>query len=243
MASRRVVICGLCRNVRHFLPTLAAHIERLGNQLDDYQVVLFENDSTDATLEFLHDWRGRNERVHILSERLGHCRFPRIRTVERTERLAEYRNHCRSFAVEQFGEYDELIMVDTDLAGGWSLDGLANTFGHDDWDFVGSYGLVRVHGERMSDWAQFDAWAFRALDHPLPHSNLEVNSMFFERGEPMLPVLSCFGGLGVYRMLAMKSVEYGGADSEHVVLHGRMRQNGFGRLMLNPSQIVLYSPE
>jgi hypothetical protein len=35
---------------------------------------------------------------------------------------------------------------------------------------------------------------------------------------------------------------YGGSDQEHVVLHDAMRRQGFDRLFLNPSQIVLYSP-
>ena len=242
MSQRRVVICGLCRNVRHFLPRFAARIERLGAMFHDYQVVLFENDSTDATLEFLQDWRKLNDRVHVLSEQLGTIHYPSIRSADRTTRLAEYRNRHRSYALEHFGDFENLIVVDTDLAGGWSHDGIANTFGHDDWDFVGSYGLLRKHFERSSDSLQYDAWAFRAVDHPDPHSNIEVNSMILDRGEPLLSVLSCFGGLGVYRMAAIQSAEYGGSDCEHVILHDRMRQQGFGRTFLNPNQIVLYSP-
>ena len=60
---------------------------------------------------------------------------------------------------------------------------------------------------------------------------------------PMLPVESCFGGLGVYRMACLLACSYGGGgDSEHVVFHDRMRRSGLGRLYLNPSQIVLHSP-
>lgn len=33
---------------------------------------------------------------------------------------------------------------------------------------------------------------------------------------------------------------YGGGDCKHVVLHGEMRQRGFDRLLMNPSQIVVY---
>ena len=59
---------------------------------------------------------------------------------------------------------------------------------------------------------------------------------------PMLPVESCFGGLGVYRMACLLACSYGDGDSEHVVLHDHMRRSGLGRLYLNPSQIVLHSP-
>ncbi len=57
---------------------------------------------------------------------------------------------------------------------------------------------------------------------------------------PLQPVWSCFGGLGVYRMECVKAAAYGGDDCEHVVFHRRLRQLGFDRLYLNPSQIVLY---
>jgi hypothetical protein len=243
MARRRLVVCGLCRNVRHFLPRLAARIECLGGMFRDYRVVLFENDSTDATLEFLQDWQQSNPLVHLLSETLGHIRYPQIRCSERATRMAEYRNRCQRYAIDNFGDFDDVLVTDTDLAGGWSFDGLADTFGQDDWDFVGSYGLLRVQHPQHSELLQFDAWAFRALGHPDAHDNIEVNSMVFDRGEPLLPVLSCFGGMGVYRMEAWKSAEYGGPDCEHNILHARMRDRGFGRIFLNPSQIALYSPE
>lgn len=243
MAGRRLVICGLCRDVRRFLPRFAARVERLGSLFQDYRVVLFENDSHDATMDFLHDWQRVNPRVQVLTETLGHARYPQIRSSDRATRMAEYRNRCQRFAVQHYSEFDDVLITDTDLAGGWSYDGLANTFGQDDWDFVGSYGLVRSNRDQQSTLLQFDAWAFRAMGHPQPHSNAEVNFMVFDRGEPLLPVLSCFGGMGVYRMQAWKSVEYGGPDTEHAVLHDRLRSQGYGRIYLNPSQIALYSPE
>lgn len=243
MSTRRAVFCGLCRDVRHFLPKFAARIERLGPFFRDYRVVLFENDSRDATLEFLHDWRAANDRVHVLTDRLGTVRYPQIRSSERAGHMAEYRNRYRDFAVAHFGEFDDLLVFDTDLAGGFSYDGLAHTYSFDDWDFVGSHGLLRYDGAEGWEWRLFDAWAFRAIGHPHPHSSSEVSMTLFDRGEPMLPVLSCFGGLGVYRMAAMKSARYGSPDQEHCELHSRMRERGFGRMFLNPSQIALYSPE
>ncbi len=49
MRELSVVVCGLCRDVRNFLPRTAARVERLGAMFRDYRVVLFENDSVDAT--------------------------------------------------------------------------------------------------------------------------------------------------------------------------------------------------
>jgi hypothetical protein len=86
-----------------------------------------------------------------------------------------------------------------------------------------------------------DVWAFRPLPGTAPTRLPHYNQLKLERGEKLLPVESCFGGLGVYRMACYASAEYGGGDCEHVVLHERQRQAGFGRHFLNPSQIVLYT--
>jgi hypothetical protein len=65
--------------------------------------------------------------------------------------------------------------------------------------------------------------------------------MTYLRGESLFPLTSCFGGLGVYRMKAFAAGEYdSGTDIEHVPFHRSMRQNGYGRVFLNPSQITLY---
>src|SRR5262249_17362150 len=117
------------------------------------------------------------------------------------------------------------------------------TFGHDGWDFVGSYGLItasRHEAYPPGTLRHFDTWAFRAVGHPAAHSTPELRWLRFERGDPLLPVWSCFGGMGVYRMACLHAVEYDGGDCEHVVLHQRLRAAGFDRLFLNPSQVVLY---
>ena len=243
MRARTVVICGLCRDVRHWLPRTRARIERLGAMFRDYAVVLYENDSQDDTVAYLRDWQRDNPRVHVLSESLGYPRYPQVRDLDRAARLASCRNRYRDYAVREFGDYDYATVVDTDLCGGWSYDGVADTFGHTDWDFVGSYGVL----PRVSDGnpprrhlIHFDAWAFRDVDHHQPHEGHEINRMVLQRGESLLRVWSCFGGLGVYRMPCFHAARYAGGDCEHVQLHRALRNAGFDQLFLNPSQIVVY---
>jgi hypothetical protein len=57
-----------------------------------------------------------------------------------------------------------------------------------------------------------------------------------------VPVVSCFGGLGIYRMACLKAGSYDADDPGHATFHDRLRRAGMGRLFLNPSQIVLHSP-
>jgi hypothetical protein len=243
MGETSAVICGICRDVRQFLPRMAARIERLGGMFRDYRVVLYENDSVDATREFLGDWRARNPRVDVISEDCGAPCYPQARSLDRAAWLGRCRNRYRAFVVDEFAKFDFAIVTDMDLAGGWSFDGIAHTFGDECWDFVGSYGLEhRRDPHPDGPLSHVDRWAFRpardASARPLA-LRTEAHGV---REQPLLPVESCFGGLGVYRMACFRAAEYGGNDCEHVVFHERLRRAGLGRLFLNPNQIVLYTP-
>lgn len=241
MRNQRVVLAGLARDVAWVLPRTMARLERLGSLFADYRIVIYENDSADETLDMLTRWARENRRVTVLSEeRHDPVNIP-IRCLQRAERMAYYRNQYREYIVDRYSDYDAVGVVDTDLEGGWSYDGVAHTFGHMEWDAVGSYGILyKRRGLQSNRAIHFDAWAFRAAGSHEPLSNSVVNSMQWERGEPFVPVTSCFGGLAVYRMPAFSSSEYDGHDAEHVGLHRRMAASGHGRIFLNPSQITLY---
>jgi hypothetical protein len=128
-----------------------------------------------------------------------------------------------------------------DLSGGFSYDGIAHSFGSQPWDAVGSYGILYQRQKRRVDLAlHYDVWAFRRFGSYDEVDGHEGNLLAWRRGDAMLPVYSCFGGLGLYRMPAWLSSKYCGGDIEHVGLHREMRKRGFDRQFLNPSQIVLY---
>jgi hypothetical protein len=243
MSEQRVVLCGLARNVRNWLPRTIARLERVGSQFADYRVIIYENDSTDSTLACLHAWRKSNGRVTVLSEKLGTPHYGQVRSLARTERLAEYRNRYLEHVAETWPEFDVAIVCDTDLRGGISYDGLAHTFGQENWDFVGSNGLLRrtmpTRPPSMT-WCHFDSWAYGEVGQTLAANGDSINRLVFRRGDSLKPVWSCFGGLGIYRMEALLSAQYAGDDCEHVCLHGTMRGNGYDRLFLNPSQVVVY---
>lgn len=236
MRSSSVVVCGVCRDVRHHLPRLAARVERLGAMFGEYRVVVVAPPSADRTRGFLDDWRAANPRVMVLdgppAPRPGWCG----RAAARASWLARCRDRYREHVAADVADPEHAIVVDADTPGGWSYDGIAHTFGADDWDFVGSLGL---------------ALGPPAADGParwLPHCRggrrpADDASEIPGRGGPLVPVETCFGGLGIYRMACFRAAAYQAiGDSEHAGFHARLRRSGLGRLFLNPSQIVLHSP-
>jgi hypothetical protein len=241
MRESRTVICGLARNVAAHLPRTIARIERLGGLFGDYRVLIYENDSTDATPAMLNRWANRNDRVTVVSQRRGKQLYGSVRCPKRGDDMAEYRNRCHREVADRWSDFDHACLLDMDLVGGFSYDGIAHSFGSQPWDAVGSYGIIyHRHRRKLNRPLHYDVWAFRRFGSYEEVDGTEGNLMSWRRGDALLPVYSCFGGLALYRMPAWLSAQYAGGDCEHVALHRQMRARGFDRQYLNPSQIVLY---
>lgn len=241
MKRRRVVITGLARDVGEVLPLTIARIERQGGMFADYRVVIYENDSQDETLELLMAWSRRNPRVHIVSEKRDDPVNQPTRCLSRAERMAYYRSQCQQTIRREFNSFDHVMIVDTDLTGGWSYDGMAHTFSRGGWDFVGANGIIyRRIGLKPNSYVQYDAWAFRLDDKFTPLDTKTVNYMLYHRGQPMQSVSSCFGGVGIYAMKPYLSGEYDGSDVEHVAFHRNLREKGYRQIYLNPNLLAVY---
>lgn len=246
-ANSHVAICGLARNVAGMIHTTRWRIDRLRSLFQaDCPVFIYENDSSDATELALCGWRYRDPQCYVRSERLGDPVNPGTRCLNRAERMARYRNSLRQFVLDSLAAHTSyIIVIDLDLAGGWSNLGILNTLGQTQpWDFVGSNSIL------FKDWLDeprrplyFDVWAFRWAGSDKPTLAREINPLHWPNGSPMVPVNSCFGGLGIYRTEAFSRCSYGGGDCEHVTFHRRLREAGMGRLFMNPSQITLYNAD
>lgn len=247
LLKSKVVVAGLARNIAAALPRAIYRIEQLRKMCGTSRAVVFENDSRDTTLPLLRKWQGSVPGVHVLSENLGHPVNQSIRSLTRAVRMAYYRELCQNYIREQFSNYDFVVLIDLDIGGGFSLDGICHSAGLGDVDnrpvdFCASNGIYFHDAFGICDYpVQYDVWAFRPSGTWNPLQNTAVNPLRFDRGEPPIPVNSAFGGLGFYRTTAYLSGKYDGTDCEHVPFHRTMIQAGYTNLFLNPSQVVLYN--
>lgn len=241
MRQSTVVFAGLARNVSHILPATILRMESLGLAFKNYEVVIYENDSTDHTKQLLEAWASINPRVHLVCERLDAPVNRPIRCSSRAKWMCYYRNCVQKYVLQNLPAVDYVVLMDTDLIGGWSVDGIANTIGQSNWDFVGSNGMIYKRGGFKSNrLIHYDAWAYRVDSEMAPITTCKVNAIRHRRGEPMIKLPSCFGGLGIYTYEAFRKGIYEGEDIEHVGFHRSLIRSGLDRLYLNPNQIVLY---
>ena len=244
MSKSTVVICGLARSIAGILPRTIARIERTGSMFRNYTVFLVENDSNDTTAQQLVSWANRNRHVIIRSFNNNLKHYPSTKHRLRTSQLARLRNYYLRYL--QSVRTDFAIILDTDLEVGWSYDGIASTFGNDDWDVVGSNSIiyrsyVDIDGVTKRMPIYYDAWAFRD-DKGNSFDNGATRSPF-PKSKAWVPCRSCFGGLAIYSARALADVQYGGEDCEHVVLHEQMRARGRDKIFVNPCQITVYNEE
>lgn len=230
------VIVGLARNLSFRLPNACRLLDSVGSGFAVSRVAVFENDSGDNTRDELLKYSQQQQthaEVVILGATRGDPIWPQTRDLSRAQAMAGYRAECQEYV--RRNPADVVLVLDLDVAD-YSDAGLSHTLGNDDWDFVGSYGLAMVREQRV----QFDVWAFRDVLHPEPHTRFEINPRHYRLGWPIFPVLSCFGGLGVYRGEAYLAGTYSGGDCEHVQFHKSIQAAGYRRFFLNPNQYVLY---
>jgi len=243
-ATSSVLVCGIARNAERVLPYTIARIEALCKLFKSHYIHVFENDSTDNTLNILSNWSKANSQISVGSAKFNPPPFTDPHGYDRRKYMAMARNEYLKFArkYSQTHLIDYMIIVDMDLHGGWSYHGVLNTIGQQTyWDIVGSNSLFYTKIEDRWCKLFYDSWAFRPLDHPEPLEDEEVNLFKFNRGEAMIPINSAFGGLGIYKPhFLSEDLKYAADDCDHPTLHNELVKRGY-KIFLNPSQITLYN--
>jgi hypothetical protein len=271
MKLSRAVICGCCQNsakdaVEGVPLTLNLwRIKHLMEYFKEAKAVIFENNSKDSTKHILHQWR-EQEDFHIVSEDIDY-----FDGVDRSKPFSYNRMNIMSYARNRYlnvvktlyPDYDYVIMLDLDLWGGFSYDGLATSFGYSHWDVMVANGIrtmwlderSRPTKEPMKD-LHWDAYAFREEGEDFKFES-ETNVTMTEEefnfirktqqkryqpGEFPVPIRSGFGGLAVYRMPILMDSCYVAEKgmSEHISLHDHILSKN-GKIYLNPSQLAVYN--
>jgi hypothetical protein len=237
MQGMTIVICGITRNDAETLPLAIRRIEKTGALFADYRVVLFENDSRDETLALLRNWEKANAKVTILSDSL---RGRPDLAESRFARLACCRNRYRDHIAHTPGlaGYPWVMVVDLDLRGGWSLDGIAASFAEEGWDGVAA-NAIGYHNLRRTYYDTLALKPSTVLKRTWFH-RLIGEGWQLRRGDPLIPVESAFGGLALYRREVFDARRYAGtAGGREACEHHALNADGGLRFFLNPSQITI----
>lgn len=235
----RVAFCVLLHDRIDLVPLLRRRIEHLGAAFADWRLVIYGADSRDGTAEALERWAAEEPRVVLPAVTESAPRG--------IGRIAALRNHLLG-AVER-APVDVVAMLDGDLAGPVSRDGLVHAVGllrgPSPAAAVSACGVNNYvgidHPIPVVGATYYDTFAFR-VGHGRRRGHLDVRRRFLgvRRGDPPMEVDSAFGGCTVYDAGAIAGLRYdrGGGDCEHVSLHRALRDRG-GRVLVDPSFLLL----
>lgn len=240
-AKSSVIITGLARNISHN-KNLLFRLDKTASLFKKVFFVFFENDSSDATLEILKNFapKRKDDDVHIITDVLGHPKWKSDMSSLRLQAMASYRNRCLQH-IRNFIEYEQYpftIILDTDIEGGWSYEGIANSFGYFydlNFDCMASNSFVYDTYADKPRRLYYDSFAFRFSTEAKPDFEA-INRMQLIRGELPFQLCSAFGGLAIYKTKSIIDKEYQGGDCEHLYLHKQL-----DKVYLNPSQICLFN--
>lgn len=257
-AGLKVLFAGVAHNCEAALPRVIQAINQTAARFLDYRVFIYENDSRDRTANVLLEWSKIDMHVDVEAATLKRAS---ALDADRYRYLSHYRNHYIDWAMNpRFADYDYLIVVDMDMANGFDpehvLSSLVPTLNVKGWDVACANGIID------SDFATYDLLALRSVEQPLSPRPVENHGVGGERwwgalpaharhiyrpGDDWVPVWSCFGGMSVIRLAALRQskCKYNGDhDCEHVGLYDCLRSRvGDGRFFINPNMVMRYFPD
>jgi hypothetical protein len=248
-----VVICALARDCEDSLRKNIPRIEELRGLFTRSSVIVIENDSKDLTKTLLSEWQKNSAGVNVLSEDLHVVTIPQASaaneypgtSLHRIGKMASFRNKYMEW-IEGNGEtYDLVLMIDIDVPD-FSIDGIYEAISKapGDWGalFANGYTDTRILGKPVYTM-YFDMYAYMDT-WPASKPYVTYGKLFAEKkkmnerlkGRDYLPVLSAFGGIGVYKYEAIAGLRYKAVPNgdqylealcEHVPFNKEVADRGF----------------
>jgi len=260
--EKRVVFSFLARNSAYHVPKMKNKMDALGKHFKDYQVLIFENDSSDGTRDLLKEWSRENSHVSLLDCcELGNCdckldwkkaTHDGVHSKSRIEKMRTMREYVLQYVKKHFSNWDYSIVMDFDLGGSIFKDGFLTSFAYDkSFDVIFASGLTTFPCF-FNFHMLYDAWAFLAEGDDLKNINKEnIMKDFFYQNNTLFdyPIQfdlkkakSGFNGLAIYKISSIMNASYQNSISksncEHIDFHLHMIDNGFSKIYFNPCMIL-----
>jgi hypothetical protein len=231
-----VVLVGTARSIESHLPKTFETIKMICDCFEKSNVIIYENDSNDKTLEQLQNWAQDKANVEIITEQ----NVPGLRT----HRLAHGRNIIMSKALQLNTEYIVVMDLD-DVNNELTKDAFMTSFNYPnvDWAVMTANQSGKYYDlwalRTYDDWLPFDCWACTKTD--TVDNCVSSRLKHIRPDEPLINVKSAFGGLGIYKTKYLDGCKYdGGKDDfellEHASFNEGIIKNG-GTIYINPKMI------
>uniref|UniRef100_A0A6C0I607 Nucleotide-diphospho-sugar transferase domain-containing protein n=1 Tax=viral metagenome TaxID=1070528 RepID=A0A6C0I607_9ZZZZ len=236
-----VIIVGCARDIESYLPDTKKKLIMIKSLFRSSKNIIYENDSTDKTLDILKEWE-QEQLIQLITEK-------NIKGI-RTERLAYARNILYKEAMKH--DFDLLIIVDLDnVIINLTKESIISCFNlKEDWAMVGAnqsgsyYDMFALR--TYDDWMPFDCWFCIHNEEKSNDYCLNSRMKNIPKDSEPIKVISCFGGTAIYKKKYLDNCSYGNGLQtveditteicEHVDFNKCITNNG-GNIYINPKLI------
>ena len=234
-----IIITGVCRNISEFIFNSFHKFVYLTFYFKKTKIIIYENDSTDDTLEQLNKFKNifNNIDIIILSEKNI--------TGTITQRISHARNSILNYISSKNLKPDYIINIDMDdILLDFKCDSIVYPFKDSlNWSMVGGNSQI-----------YYDMWALRTLNDPykdfwdgkkldnkyiIPINNILDSYFKIDIESRPIKVHSCFNGIGIYKYNHIIECFYNGDKTcEHIQFHEDMINKHNAKLYIYPKLIV-----
>ena len=252
---KKVVIAGCTKNSELYIEDRIIKLHEIGQYFKDYRIILYENDSTDNTVTLLN--KNKNKRFDFISEQNIIERIEHKHLHNRVQILTHARNQLINYIKQNYSKYDLLIMLDLDnVLERFNPKTILNAFLYgDNWaaltaNCIGKYYDIwalrmpphvwkqSVHGQLWKEPLMHDCWSQIKNNIP-PKRLIREYQQIIPVTMPLIETTSSFGGLGIYKMDAIKEAQYESYNGqfcqcEHVIFNANIT----GKIFICPKLII-----
>ena len=236
-----IIIVGCANNIEKYLSTTRIKLDMIISLFKSCKIIIYENDSTDKTLDILTEWKDNNFIELITQKNVSGIR---------TEVLANARNLLYKEAMQY--TFDLLIVMEFDnIIEDLTKEGIVSCFKlQEDWAMLGAnqteyyYDLISLR--TIDDWLPYDIVKCQDIDQKSYDECMGGKYRNIYESSPPIEVLSCYGGIAIYKKIYLNNCNYGkGVQmyksiqlpySEHVDFNKCVTNNG-GKIYINPKLI------
>jgi len=201
-------ICGPVKNCAPYLKKNLSNMDKLGSLFEDYKILIYYDESSDDSLKILKDYQVTNPNMLLYVNSKPVSQF-------RTHNIANARNFCLNFVKENKETFPYFIMMDMDDVNCKELnvEPLVRSLKREDWDGLSF----------NTSPAYYDIWGLSIWPYCFSYNHFEKNEQFYtiiqnyvtqllEKLEPggLLPCISSFNGLSIYRTTKFLNTYYDG---------------------------------
>ena len=254
LIQKKIVICGTTRNSEQYLDSVFDNIYEINSNFYNYKIIIYENDSIDNTSTKLKKISDLDSNVLYINEAKIDLLYPL-----RTQRLEYIRNKLLKIAINNFNNYDYLLIMDLDDVN--STKDISSTFlrifdyEDDIWD-IQAVNQRKIYYDiwalRIKNVLEYDCWqkVNEEIKKNIPLEESTYNHVtrfqsLFNNTNNLIPVESAFGGAAIYNLKKLKeckNIKYKGLNEigetcEHVHYHKTLKNTYNFNFFINPNWI------